>query len=164
MSNKNGRGPSIGVPLSRAITLDRTQTVSPSENTRERDDSLDSRASQRVSFCDNPLRPAQSSEHPSNQPTLTGSRWVGPGPETASPEDSRRDLEDEEELELDDGDVEDSSVDVSDLSRSGSDVDEDDEDLDSDEDDEDEDDEEDEEDDDDPPVSQYISALDLAGY
>lgn len=155
-TSKSSRGPPIGAPLSRAITLDRTRTLSPSENQRERDDSMDSRASQKVSFNDALLGPGPAQE------TSAASRWGG-GPEHASPEDTKRSLEDEEDDEMDIGDEEDDTEDDSDETPSDSDADEEDDEGDSFEDEEEDDDEEDEEEDD-PPVSQYISALDLAGY
>lgn len=153
---KTSRGPPIGVPLSRAITLDRTRTLSPSENQRDRDDSMDSRTSQKVSFNDALMGPGPVQDgHPT-------SRWGG-GPEHTSPEDSKRSLDDEEDDGMDIGDEEDDTEEDSGPSLSGSEADEEDEDEDSFEDEEDDDEEEDEEEEE-PPVSQYISALDLAGY
>lgn len=156
-ASKTSRGPPIGVPLSRAITLDRTRTLSPSDNQRERDDSLDSRASQKVSFTEALTAPGPVQEAPAS------SRWGG-GPEHASPEDTKRPLEDEEDDGMDVGDEEDETEEESDASPSGSDAGEEDEEEDSYEDDEEDEDDDDDEDEDDPPVSQYISALDLAGY
>lgn len=153
---KTSRGPPIGVPLSRAITLDRTRTLSPSENQRDRDDSTDSRTSQKVSFNDALMGPEPA------QDGYPATRWGG-GPEHASPEDTKRSLDEEEDDGMDVGDEEDDSEEDSGSSPSGSDADEEDEEEDSFEDEEDDDDEEDEEEEE-PPVSQYISALDLAGY
>lgn len=155
-TSKTSRGPPIGVPLSRAITLDRTRTLSPSENQRERDDSTDSRTSQKVSFND----PVTSSGLAQEASGL--SRWGG-GPEHASPEDTKRSLDDDEDDGMDVGDEEDDTEDESEISPSDSDADEEDEEEDSFEDEEDDEEEEDE-DEEEPPVSQYISALDLAGY